>query len=98
MMTSDEKRAKNIQRKEQRIKMNESRAVHCSSCSDAGDDWLETFICVTDPVTGEAEADLEQEEEVDWVTMGSLDKYCRLCATNVRPDQLLKLYDVGFYN
>ena len=27
--------------------------------------------------------------------MGSLDKYCRLCATNVRPDQLLKLYEVG---
>ena len=25
--------------------------------------------------------------------MGSLDKYCRLCALNVRPDQLLKLYE-----
>ena len=24
--------------------------------------------------------------------MGSLDKYCRLCATNVRPDTLVKLY------
>ena len=27
--------------------------------------------------------------------MGSLDKYCRLCAANVRPEQLLKLYEVG---
>ena len=26
--------------------------------------------------------------------MGSLDKYCRLCAANVRPEQLLKLYEV----
>eukprot|EP00092_Neocalanus_flemingeri_P024101 GFUD01026147.1.p1 GENE.GFUD01026147.1~~GFUD01026147.1.p1 ORF type:complete len:564 (-),score=135.91 GFUD01026147.1:157-1848(-) len=25
--------------------------------------------------------------------MGSLDKYCRLCALNVRPDQLLKLFE-----
>ena len=25
--------------------------------------------------------------------MGSLDKYCRLCATNTRADQLLKLYN-----
>lgn len=27
--------------------------------------------------------------------MGSLDKYCRLCAANVRPEQLLKLYEDG---
>ena len=26
--------------------------------------------------------------------MGSLDKYCRLCAANVRPEQLLRLYEV----
>ena len=36
-----------------------------------------------------AQKERERERERE---MGSLDKYCRLCATNVRPDTLVKLY------
>ena len=38
------------------------------------------------------EPETESERERERGVMGSLDKYCRLCATNVRPDTLVKLY------